>query len=381
MNRSALAIVAATLLVVSSEPRAQQAPTGGRTLDAATLTTAVQRALGAAPRGFEALLMPSQAGVRVLGVAVERTSAASQRVTIDLSQKALTYDPSGNVEAMLDELLRSTASLTAGAGAVEYAFLVDGLPLDRFLPRLPDRVAGSRRLGAGGRVVVSPGHGWYWNEASQAWRLQRDFYWGIVEDFVNWEIASFVQEELGAASFDVRPVRYPYRDVTPGVAGEPAWQDSAKYFIKGLGAPPEVSDFGVDDYARDINSRPFYANWVDSAVMISIHNNGGGGTGTETWYDETNGWAGESRRLAQIVNDKVVAAIRNNVNAQWPDRGLRSCNGCKGETRLAMRPAVILEVAFMDMKTPDNEALHSDTFKRIVARAVREAVEEFARYN
>jgi N-acetylmuramoyl-L-alanine amidase len=43
-----------------------------------------------------------------------------------------------------------------------------------------------------------------------------------------------------------------------------------------------------------------------------------------------------------------------------------------------MRPAIILEVAFMDMKTPDNDALHSDAFKRIVARAVREAIQEYA---
>jgi N-acetylmuramoyl-L-alanine amidase len=35
----------------------------------------------------------------------------------------------------------------------------------------------------------------------------------------------------------------------------------------------------------------------------------------------------------------------------------------------------------MDMKAPDNEALHDDRFKQIVARAIREAVEEYARYN
>lgn len=323
--------------------------------------------------------MPSQAGVRVLDVDVERIAPSAQRITVDLSQKTLTYDPSGNVEALLDEVLRSTASLTAGAGDVEYRLLIDGLPLDQFLPRPPARdVSRPRALGNGGRVVVSAGHGWYWYEPSRSWHLQRDYYWGIVEDFVNWDIASYVQGELGAAGFDVRPARYPNRDLNMGVAGQPAWQDSAKYFIKSLGAPAEVSDFGVDDYARDINSRPFYANWIDSAVMISIHNNGGGGTGTETWFDETNGYATESRRLAQIVNDKVVAAIRAHYDPQWPDRGLRSCNACKGETRLAFRPAIILEVAFMDMKTPDNEALHSEAFKQIVAAAVREALQEFS---
>ena len=322
--------------------------------------------------------MPSQAGVRVLDVDVERISPSSQRITINLSQKTLTYDPSGSVEALLDQVLRSTSALTAGAGDLEYRLLVDGLPLDRFLPRVSSDVSRPRTLSKGGPVVVSAGHGWYRHEPSRSWRLQRDFYWGIVEDFVNWEIASYAQDELATAAFDVRPARYPSRDASMGVAGQPAWQDSAKYFIRGLGAPSEVSDYGVDDYARDINSRPFYANWIDAAAMISIHNNGGGGTGTETWYDETNGHAGESRRLAQIVNDKVVAAIRRHYNPQWPDRGLRSCNACKGETRLAFRPAIILEVAFMDMKSPDNDALHSEAFKQIVARAIREAIQEFA---
>jgi N-acetylmuramoyl-L-alanine amidase len=371
----ALVFVAGVVLLLSSVTRAQQAPSN---LDPAALSAAIERALTVAPPGFEALLVPSQAGVRVLDVDVERLSPSSQRITVDLSQKTLTYDPSGNVEAILDQVLRSTGALTMGAGDVQYRLLVDGLPLDQFLPRLPVGVARARALGQGGRVVVSAGHGWYWYEPARAWRLQRDYYWGIVEDFVNWDIASYVRDELAAAAFDVRPARYPSRDVSMGVAGQPAWQDSAKYFIKSLGAPVQVSDYGVDEYSRDINSRPFYANWIDSAVMISIHNNGGGGTGTETWYDETNGYAGESRRLAQIVNDKVVAAIRANYNPQWPDRGLRSCNGCKGETRLAMRPAILLEVAFMDMKTPDNEALHSETFKQIVARAVREALQEFA---
>ena len=374
MSRS-LALVAAAVLLLSSGTRAQQATAA---LDPTALSAAIERALTAAPPGFEALLVPSQAGVRVLDVDVERLSPSSQRITVDLSQKTLTYDPSGNVEAILDQVLRSTAALTAGAGDLQFRLLVDGLPLDQFLPRLPGGIARTRALGKGGRVVVSAGHGWYWYEPSRTWRLQRDYYWGIVEDFVNWDIASYLQDELANAAFDVRPARYPNRDVTPGVAGQPAWQDSAKYFIRGMGAPPEVSDFGVDEYSRDINSRPFYANWVDSAVMISIHNNGGGGTGTETWYDETNGYASESRRLAQIVNDKVVAAIRANYNPQWPNRGLRSCNGCKGETRLAMRPAIILEVGFMDMKTPDNEALHDETFKQIVARAVREALQEYS---
>src|SRR5688572_17580091 len=132
MSRALVSVVAAAIMVLSSATGAQQADG----LNPAALTAAIERALSVAPRGFEALLMPSQAGVSVLGVDVERTSATAQRVTIDLSQKTLTYDPSGSVEALLDQVLRSTAALTAGAGDVEYRLLVDGLPLDRFLPRV-----------------------------------------------------------------------------------------------------------------------------------------------------------------------------------------------------------------------------------------------------
>src|SRR3954470_8124214 len=94
-------------------------------LDSTALRQAIEHGLAAAPRGFEALLVPSQTGVRVLDVEVDRTSSTSQRVTVDLSQKTLTYDPTGNVEAIVDQVLTSTAALTNGAGDVEYRLLIE----------------------------------------------------------------------------------------------------------------------------------------------------------------------------------------------------------------------------------------------------------------
>jgi len=140
----------------------------------------------------------------------------------------------------------------------------------------------------------------------------------------------------------------------------------------------DIWNFGVDDYARDINARPFYANWIDAAALISLHNNAGAQTGTETWYDGANGTEGESARLAQTVNAHVVAAIRQRYNVNWIDRGLRVCNGCKGENRLATRPSIIVEIAYMDTPTPDNDALHDDAFKRIVAEAIADGISEWA---
>ncbi len=348
-------------------------------IDAVAVRAAVERALGAAPPALERLTSPMQAGVRLVDVEVQQNGPA-QQIDIDLSQKALTYDPAGDVERLIDHLLAATAPLTAGARDVEYRFLVDGVPLDQFLPRVRQQPSiSSRAIAHGGRVLVSPGHGWYWEPAYNAWALQRAYHWGIVEDTVNWEIATYLWHELRAADLDARPARLPDRAAAPGVTGHPAWQESAKYFFKGLGAPASIWETGANDYNQDINSRPFYANWIDAAALVSIHNNGGEGTGTETWYDETNGQSGESRRLAQIINDHIVGAIRAQYNPSWGNRGLRSCNGCKGENRLASRPAVIVEVAFMDTRTPDNAALHDDRFKRLVAGAIYHALQEWGR--
>lgn len=366
---AALTITAALAVVLDAQPSQV-------IVDAAAVKAAIDRGLAVAPAGFERLTAPTQAGVRVRDVSVDRLSPSAQRITVDLSQKALTYDSAGEVELILDQVIRSTAALTRDAGDVDYRFLVDGLPVDLFLARAGPRAAA--RKSANPRVVVSAGHGWYWNEQYADWRLQRDHFWGIVEDVVNWDFASGVQAALRGTRFEARLPRNPDPLALPGPSGHPAWQEGAVYFIRGLGAPGDVWNIGVNDYARDINTRPLYANWIGADLVVSIHNNGGGGTGTETWYDETNGYAGESRRLAEIVQTHIVGAIRRFYNASWPDRGLRSCNGCKGENRLAASPAVILEIAFMDMKSPDNDALHDPAFRRIVAYAIRDGLHAWA---
>src|SRR5688572_18506963 len=175
-------------------------------LDAAELKRAIEQGLAAVPRGYERLSSPAQAGVRVRDVQVDRLPS-SQRVTIDLSQKALTFDPGGDVELVLDQVIRSTAPLAGNTGDVHYQFLVDGLPLDLFVPRAEARFAA--RAAGKPRVVVSGGHGYYWNEHYSDWRLQRDHYWGIVEDVVNWEFAADVQAALRNTTFDARPARNP----------------------------------------------------------------------------------------------------------------------------------------------------------------------------
>jgi len=366
-------IVLALVAVFVAVPQAQLTRPG----NTERLKTQSDRALDTAPPNFGRLLTPRQAGVRVLGVDVRETSS-SQTISIDLSQRALTYEPSGNIEPLLDAIIEATASATGPQYLVQYRFTIEGLPVDQFLPRAARLSRQAQSLDAGGLVLVSPGHGLYWDETLSSWHLQRPRIRGIVEDLVNWDIARYLRDDLLTRNINTQMARYPEADDTAGPSGSARWQEAAKYFIQALGAPGDIWNYGIDDYARDINARPFYANWIDAAALVSVHNNAGAQTGTETWYDDSNGLEGESARLAQTVNTHVVSAIRERYNVNWTDRGLRVCNGCKGENRLATRPSIIVEVAYMDTATPDNDALHDDAFRRIVAEAIADGIFEWA---
>ena len=225
------------------------------------------------------------------------------------------------------------------------------------------------------RIALSPGHGYYLNGAN-AWVLQRGYWQGIVEDFVNHDMITLLAAELRGAGAEVFPTRQLDRAAGNGESGFPQWQEAARYYVKALGADAAVwNEPNLNHLDQDIRSRPRYANAINAEILVSLHNNGGGGTGTETLYDTANGFGAESKRLAEAVHNRVIAAIRRDYLSTWPDRLVKGFNGDYGENRLATRPAIIIEVAFMDRPVPDNAALQDNGFKRIVAQAIREGIE------
>jgi N-acetylmuramoyl-L-alanine amidase len=227
------------------------------------------------------------------------------------------------------------------------------------------------------RIAVSPGHGYYLN-ASNNWVLQRSFFQGIVEDFINHDLITELAGHLTAAGADVRPTRQLDRNAGRGESGFPQWQEAARYYIKSLGADPSVwNPPGLDHLSQDIGARPRYANSIGAEILVSLHNNGGGGTGTETLYDTNNGFGPASKRLADLVHGKLIAAIRRDYNPTWADRRVQGFNGNYGENRLATRPAILIELAFMDRPTPDNAALQDARFRTLAVEAIRDGIREF----
>lgn len=325
-----------------------------------------------------------------------RLDNGRNEVTIDLGLDVLRYGiGSRQFEDIVHTLhQRAYEALEGRAANLEFTILIDGIPLPKwFASEQPLRAATldgasdslpTRKSVSGRRVALSPGHG-YWL-GSGRWQLQRSYFFGIVEDFINTEFITELDAVMRGAGANVRPTRELNKQAGNGESGFPKWQESSRYFVKSKGAPEAVWDSLTsatsDDLDDDIRVRPLYANWrdasgVNSEVLVSIHNNGGGGTGTETWYDTANGFQAESKRLADTVHAKVISAIRSQYNASWPDRNVKGSAGGYGENRLATRPSILIEIAFMDTKSPDNDAMQDLRFRQIVANAISQGVAEF----
>lgn len=343
-------------------------------------------------RGNAALAgLPKHAEVDLAAIQLVDATVTGRTVTLTFNEAMLDLMPDSaayervmrRVHVALNDDLRDTLD------SIEYETRIGEYSLGEWLAVLepgstpksmtnPPVPAGPRSVG-GRRIAVSPGHGWY---LDGTWKLQRSYFFGIVEDFINFELIQSLQQSLLADGAWVRPTRTMNKAAGNGESGNPKWQEAARYHIKALGVPASVWDSSTSDLNDDIRSRPLYANWVDgngqnAEILVSIHNNGGGGTGTETLYDTANGFGAESKRLADAVHGRVLSAIRTQYNANWTDRRVQGFAGDYGENRLATRPSILIELAFMDRKSPDNDALQDPAFRSLVVQAIKQGVADF----
>ncbi len=274
---------------------------------------------------------------------------------------------------------------------LEYYILLDGEPLEEMLPQseIPE---GSESLLPnasqsidgiqGQKIVLSPGHG-YFTKFSGGWYLQRGYYFGIVEDFINPDLVVDLNRFVIASGGNPRPTRQINKSAGNHSSGYAWWQMGASEYLRSLGAPESVwkpLPYSTN-YDHDTAARPEYANWIGASSMVSIHNNGSGsancnGHGTEIWYDTSNGYQKQSLALAQAIHGKLIQRIRERWDANWCDRGLKSSNGGYGENRRFRGPAVIVELAFMDVQS-DNAALQNPTFRAIAMAAINEGLVQY----
>lgn len=336
------------------------------------------------------------------GLGTERPLQAIALRSFAFDGRTLTIDLSGADalgEADWSELLHAidmqvTDSLYHQTGlqglSISYQVALDGRPLEQVLPaasvqpdtglleEAPQATAGIQ----GQKIVINPGHGYY-KRSNNSWYLQRSFYYNIVEDFINLDLVIDLDRYVRASGGTTYPTRQLSKSAGNHSTGYPWWQMGASEYVKSLGAPESVwlpLPYN-STYDHDIAARPEYGNWRGANAMVSIHNNGGGsaacnGHGTEVWYDTGNGYQTQSASLASAIQTKLIQRLRDQWDGGWCDRGVKGSNGGYGENRRFRGPAVIVELAFMDVQS-DNTALQNAAFRAITMAAVNEAIVQY----
>ena len=155
-------------------------------------------------------------------------------------------------------------------------------------------------------------------------------------------------------------------------SGQPRWKECARYWLEFMGAPSSVYQTRATDRDSDVTCRPTYADWQGGDAYVSLHTNAGGGTGSDTFIHDTAPSPG-SAALQRAIHTQVVSDIRAQWLSTWTDRGMQTANF--GEVReCRTMPAVLLELAFHDKQTPDNDALQDDDFRKLSARAIYKGI-------
>lgn len=213
----------------------------------------------------------------------------------------------------------------------------------------------SRALAA--RIFLDPGHGG---------RYPGAVYGGVEEQYVNLLIALETRSVLQARGHAVAMSRT--GDYTVCVSDIPTWhwdEYAQQYYLytdDRTGAYPIPYD--------DLQARSDMANAWEADVFISIHNNAGGGSGTETYYNSWNTVTdtGPSKVLATYLQQDIVASA-DTYDRKTDDVGYYVI-------RWANMPAALVEVAFLD-NDAERALLLTPAFRHSVAVGIANAIDRY----
>ena len=160
----------------------------------------------------------------------------------------------------------------------------------------------------------------------------------------------------------------------------PRWEESAVLYTQFNGAPRSVYDPYSDGNGSDPSARSRWAAWEhpsgEDAVYLSWHSNAGGGTGTDTFYDESGPVAG-SADLASFVHNRVIDSIHEMHDSNWANRGVKTANF--GEVNSSFNnemPSILIELGFHD-SAYDTQFLLDPMFRRDASRAMAFGIAEY----
>ena len=226
------------------------------------------------------------------------------------------------------------------------------------------------------KVIINSGHGFTRNE--NGWGWQRPLMAGVYrEDIANAEMGMILASKLEASGILYESVRELNKNAGIGVSGLEKWKENARQYMIAHNLPKSLWQSKNDGYINnDIRSRPYFANYKNGDVLISLHTNAAGATarGTQIYISDRNDQIVESTKLANILKKHLKDEIHLRYDSKWAVNGPYKKN--HGENRIANMPSVIIELGF-HTNSKDREALSNDTFRNTTMEAIKNALKEY----
>ncbi len=256
-----------------------------------------------------------------------------------------------------------------------------------------DGICGTRapRFLDGRKIVIDPGHGYYYDSDLDAWYWQRDLNWGLREDLNNIDLALslkyYLESRTTAQVFCTREL-----DPSAGIgeSGLAKWKEgSYQYLMDKCSYDPGP----VIDVKDDLMIRTHYANELGADIFISLHSNAdndgetgdpatGHSKGSGDWQGFYTIYGTHSDGSSPDPDDKALAdalhpALANHISGDMPDRGEAQDIYLSGFQLAVLRytamPAVLFEIGFHDNLT-DTVLLLNQSFRDRTGLGITEGV-------
>ena len=162
------------------------------------------------------------------------------------------------------------------------------------------------------------------------------------------------------------------------------WDLAGKHYLQSQGAPAYVWEPEGSGMAFDATTRARWVEWshqpIEPAIMLSLHTNAGGGTGTIVFVrnkclagPDCTPRAQDSTRIADAVRERVVA-VMSSRQQDWRDSGTIQNDFAEiNEFINPGTPAVLVEFGFHDNRL-DAVLLVDPDVKRELSEAVTDGV-------
>jgi len=329
-------------------------------------------------------LLPGQKRIQITA----NLGFKERKLVIDLGRDAVPSTAGAGSEQQCQALVSTSIGILQDIISVnEFFCTYGGKDIYYYHPEPPTRsapTAGAHRQDQAPTIVmVSAGHGYFFNAVSGNWETRRPLMNGMQEDFVTPYFARDVSTQIiNKAHLSVAKARTNVTTIHVP-SGHPWWKMSARTWLENqYPSNPDIwnslpNATGPDaQESNDIRARPLFANHVNANYSLHIHTNG---FIEDTSRRGTIGLYQAGRTEDAVYAARILCAMKETIQANpnyatW-NVDVAPRGGNYGELRLTdtAKRAALIEVGFHS-NPQDAAALQNDTFRSLAVAGMAKGI-------